>query len=174
MESGGNEKRIQALFSELRLETQNSAPAFESLWPRTTVIKRTEVRRPMALLIAFSMIAVACAFVFWSWYNSSASSPAQIADQPPQQAVPVIADLAPVSPAVKPQPARKRNIHRRKIERSNMAEVAMLSSWQSPTQLFMESPTELALLQLPQLNQSVNDLETFLSQDKELMKESNR
>jgi len=50
----------------------------------------------------------------------------------------------------------------------------MLSSWQSPTQLFMESPTELALLQLPQLNQSVKDLETFLSQDKELMKESNR
>lgn len=174
MESGGNEKRIQALFSELRLETQHSAPSFGSLWRKATVVKRTEVRRPMALLIAFSVIALACALAVWSWYSSTASSAPQIVQDPPQETVPVIAELEPASPSKKPQPKRQRKIHRRQAERWNTAEVALLSSWQSPTQLFMESPTELTLSQLPQLNQSVKDLETFLSQDKELMKESNR
>lgn len=38
----------------------------------------------------------------------------------------------------------------------------------------MSSPTELSLSSLPQLNQSVKDLESFLSKNSEIMKESNQ
>jgi len=170
MELSGNEKRIRALYSDLKLETEGRVPSFGSLWPRTMTNKRPEVRRPIALLVAFSIVAVACAFPIWSWYSSTAFPPRVIVEvQPHKTIVEPPVQLAPVANA---QPQSQRKIVRRRApERRNTSEIAMLSSWQSPTQGLMESPTSLVPTSLPQLNQSVKDLESFLPKDNEIMKE---
>jgi hypothetical protein len=69
---------------------------------------------------------------------------------------------------------QKHLARRRQVDRGIATEAALLSSWQSPTQQFMASPTDLALGSLPALNQSAKDLESFLSKNSEIMKESNR
>ena len=174
MDLSGNEKKIQALYSELRLETEGQVPQFEYVWTRAKVVEATPVRsRRTALVIAFSVIAVACSLAAWSWYRSTASPLPNIAELPPQPAIAESRDTqAPVFQPAKPR--RQRKHRRRQAERLNTSQVAMLSNWQSPTQLFMASPTDLVLTSLPQLNQSVKDLESFLPKDHEIMKESNR
>jgi hypothetical protein len=174
MELDGNEKKIQALYSELRLETDAGVPSFGSVWARATIVEEREVRRPMALLIAFSVIAIACSFAIWLWYRSPVSPVQEIAKQLPAS---VESSYKPAvdSPRPKAQPRRHhRTIRRKNTDRWTTTEAAMLSSWQSPTVQFMESPTSLTLSSLPKLNQSVKDLESFLPRNNEIMKESNR
>src|SRR5215218_8642447 len=94
MELDGNEKRIQALYSELRLESETRAPSFGDLWPRPA-LKETEVQARglrMALLVAFSVIAVACSFAIWSWYKSPASPPRVVVQFGPQQPIVTTSD----------------------------------------------------------------------------------
>lgn len=176
MESVGNEKRIQALYSELRLENQTRAPQFDRLWSRAQVNETTAVRNlgaPMALLIAFSVAVIVCSFAAWAWYRSTASEAPNIVVQLPEPAIAEpVKNLTPLPTAAPPRPGKI--TRRREAARWNTSAIAMLSSWQSPTQRFMDSPTELVPTALPQLNQSVKDLESFLSQDNDITKESNR
>ena len=174
----GNEKRIQALYSELRLETETGVPSFASLWARATVNEAREVRRPalrVTLLVAFSVLAVASSLAIWSWYRSPASRASDIAKQLPQTPIVETSDKATSVKVVtaRAQPRRHRTIRRRNADRWTTTEAALLSSWQSPTVQFMESPTSLTLSSLPKLNQSVKDLESFLPRNNEIMKESN-
>lgn len=174
MDLSGNEMKIQALYSELRLETQSRVPQFEYVWTRAKVVEETPIRsRRMALVIAASVVAVVCSLAVWAWYTSTASPLPTIAELPPQPTI--VESPDPQKPVLQPaKPRRQRDHRRRQPERWNTVAVATLSSWQSPTQLFMESPTDLVLTSLPQLNQSAKDLESFLPKDHELMKESNR
>ena len=173
MELDGNEKKIQALYSELSFENQGVVPQFERLWMSATI---AEVRRPgmpKALLILAAVIAVACSFAVWSWYRSTASPPQDIVQFVPQKVnVESIDQPTPVKIVAKPR--RHRTIRRRSADRWTTTEAAMLSNWQSPTVQFMESPTSLTLNSLPKLNQSVKDLESFLPKNNDIMKESNR
>jgi hypothetical protein len=50
----------------------------------------------------------------------------------------------------------------------------VLSSWQSPTAAFLESPARPSFDSLPQLNQSVEDLKSFLPKANQVLKESNQ
>ena len=173
MELGGDEKRIQALFSELSFEDQSRVPQFGHLWTRAhaKVSVAHSIGRPVAVLLSLLVTAAACSLAVWTWYNSL---------QTPNIVPPSVAFEASYTPTpVKPQPAkiepRKKHIARRRhIDRNIATEAALLSSWQSPTQQFMSSPTDLALGSLPTLNQSVKDLESFLSKNSEIMKESNQ
>lgn len=171
MELGGDEKRIQALFSELSFADQSRVPQFGHLWARaqSKEIGARSVARPVAILVSLFVTAAACSLAGWTWYRFTQSSP-NIAIQ----LLPSATFEAPVQP-VKIEPRRQKHIaRRRQVDRSIVTEAALLSSWQSPTQGFMSSPTELSLGSLPQLNQSVKDLESFLSKNSEIMKESNR
>jgi len=169
MELGGDEKRIQALFSELSFENQSRAPQFEHLWTRAQA-NDTGARhpgRPVAVLVSLLVTAAACSLVVWTWYTSIPNSNSVI------QPVTLEARYTPTP--VKAEQPRKRHIARRRhVDRSIATEAALLSNWQSPTQQFMSSPTDLALGSLPTLNQSVKDLESFLSKNSEIMKESNQ
>jgi len=172
MELGGDEKRIQALFSELSFEDQSCAPQFGHLWTRAQVTKKTGgIGSPVAVLVSLLVASAACSLGVWTWYRSTEIP--NIAIQ-----LPVEATYAPTP--IKVEPARIDSRHpkhiarRRQVDRSIATEAALLSSWQSPTQPFMASPTDLALGALPALNQSAKDLESFLSKNNEIMKESNR
>jgi len=176
MELGLDEKRIQALFSELSFEDQIRAPQFDHLWTRAQA--QQDSRRAVAPLrektfirpvfVSMFLIAAACLLAL----RTSSPNP-NIATYTPDK-VSYTPTQVTVQP-VKLEPRRpKRIVRRRQIDRSIATEAALLSSWQSPTQQFMKSPTDLALGSLPQLNQSVKDLESFLSKNSEIMKESNR
>jgi hypothetical protein len=184
MELGGDEKRIQALFSELSLENQSRVPQFAHVWTRAVTQKST-LRRAVAplrektflnpLLISALVIATVCSLAVWTWYSFTQTP--NIANQLP----PSVTFEAPYTPTpVKLQPGRteprhqKHSARRRQVDRTIATEAALLSIWQSPTQQFMTSPTDLALGSLPVLNQSAKDLESFLSKNSEIMKESNR
>lgn len=174
MESGGNDKRIQALYSELSLENQTLAPQFERVWNSATTVKAipgTGMRKP--LLIAAAVTALVCALAAWSWYRLPASSPSEIAKQLPQPAIIESPEQPNSLPVSEPAKAHRRR-QKRTAHRWATTEAAMLSSWQSPTARFMESPTSLVMSSLPQLNQSVKELESFLPANNEIIKESNQ
>lgn len=171
MELGGDEKRIQALFSELSLENQSRVPEFGHLWTRAQA-KETGIRslgRPVAVLASLLVTAAACSLAVWTWYTSTQNSNIVIQPLPS-----VILEARYAPTPLKLEPRKKQIARRRHVDRSIATEAALLSNWQSPTQQFMSSPIDLALGSLPTLNQSVKDLESFLSKNSELMKESNQ
>ena len=183
MELGGSEKRIQALFSELSLEDQNSVPQFGSLWFSAQLSSEKEpasLGRPIAVLISIIVTAAACSFAVWSWDRLTVA-PTLDALNRPQQGMTIEASsqsspvkLVPVTHPERIERSHQTNTARRRAERKIAYQAALLSSWQSPTQRYIESPTDLILSSLPQLNQSVKDLESFLPKHNEIMKESNR
>ncbi len=183
MELGGSEKRIQALFSELSLEDQSSVPQFGSLWFRAQLGSEKEpgsFGRPIAVLISIMVTAAACSFAAWSWDRLTVAPTLETLNHPQQGMTIEVpfksspAKLVAISQREKLEPGRHTNIARRRAERKIAYQAALLSSWQSPTQRYIESPTDLILTSLPQLNQSVKDLESFLPKNNEIMKESNR
>ena len=186
MKSGGDEKRIQALFCELSLEDQSQAPRFEKLWSGAETTRPAQVRRfsRSAVVIACTLaITAACSLAAWSWYKST-QFPAQNGFNVPPQTpatIPAVArapkpdKLNSVINPFRPRNERKkRAVRQLQTERVLTREAAMLASWKSPTEKFMEFPTSFVLNSLPQLNQSVQDLQLFLPKNNELMKESNQ
>ncbi|HEY4423163.1 MAG TPA: hypothetical protein VGN10_03100 [Pyrinomonadaceae bacterium] len=174
MEFSGDEKRIQALFSELSLEDQTRAPCFEKLWSRAEANTPAQASLVTRFVLVATVVVVAMSFVaVRSWLSSSQSQPvANI----PAQIIPTTAgsrvqhsELAAASKIV----ARPRRFTRRQTERTAITQAAMLSNWQSPTNILLTSPTLSVLSSLPQLNQSARDLEQFLpKKNNELIKES--
>jgi len=180
MELGGDEKRIQALFSEWSLADQKHAPEFEKLWRARELTRTASRSRNPLLVIAATLLIVAGLFAAWIRY-----APVQTPIERNAQTVTPQTISTPVeTPVKKPEklasvPRHAQNRHRRfarqkQIERTLEQRAAMLASWQSPTGKFLESPTGSVFNSLPQLNQSVKDLESFLPKDKESMKESNQ
>lgn len=183
MALAGDEKKIRALFSELALQDQSAAPTFAELWQNAASKKPAPVHsfsRPL-LAVTAALLIVAASWIAWSWYTTTTRSsheheqvinvsPQTVSPTPLQQAAPQPKQL---TVAFKPRPSRpnKRRLHQ--PERPALAEAALLSNWQSPTQLLMKSPAAVDLNSLPQLNQSVEKLKQFLPRNTELTKESN-
>jgi len=184
MELGGDEKRIRALFSELSLEDRSCVPQFGPVWVRAQAegSNARSFSRPIAVLVSVLVTAAACSFAIWAWYRSTSSQvPSIVNHQPPvpntrgsssiPQPVKVVADSRPRKVR---QGQRKLIARQRPFDRRITSDAALLSSWQSPTQALLESPTSLVLSSLPQLNQSATDLKSFLPKNNEVIKESNQ
>jgi hypothetical protein len=158
MDSAGEKKRIRALFCELSLEDQGSAPRFEELWHRaetTTPVSR--LSPSLMLLVSAVALVVLFSIAFWARYRSA--QPPQVAVSPPQAAE---HDKVVVATQRKsPQKFQKRVVRQKKIRRS-VEDVTMLSKWQSPTSAFLQFPVNPVLTSLPQLDQSARELESFL------------
>ena len=175
MELGGDEKRIQALFSELALQDRNRAPRFERLWSRAQETRAPQFRSTPAVVMAGVLVVAVCSIVAWSWYRSIESISQQALNIPSQTiSTPVVPRVheperpAVLSPTPRSVPRRQRRMTRhQQVEPAVATEATLLSRWQSPTQSFMEAPTGVALQSLPQLNQSVEDLKLFLSRNNE-------
>jgi hypothetical protein len=181
MELAGNEKRIQALFSEMSVQDRSCTPRFERLWTNATTPAPVRGFGGAVLAVAAALIiAAASSLGVWSWYRST-RSPVERAYgvAPPTISTPVVAEPARRAPVVRHvaanlRPQRKKLTRPRPSERAIMREAAMLAGWQSPTQGFIQSPTNSVFKQLPQLNQSAQDLKLFLPKSDQMIKESNR
>ena len=171
MEFTGDENRIQALFSELALDDQSHAPRFDKLWPTATVPARLVTKFAM---VTASILAGVCLIATWSLYRSlraeeTANIPAQtIPTTPVKQPEQLFSAEAKELRTVRP----RRLIRPRQPERAAIRQAAMLSKWQSPTNILLNSSAVSFLSSLPQLNQSARDLEQFLPKNNELIKES--
>ena len=176
MKFTGDEKRIQALFSELSLEDLKHAPHFEKVWPRAEA-NRSVVRRSALAFVTAAILAAVCLVATWTWYGASQSEqaaniPAQVI--PTASEARVIQTEQPLSASSK----ELRIVHPRRVVRpgqtGNVAirEAELLSEWQSPTSILLDSPTVSVLSSLPQLTSSARDLEQFLPKNNEAMKES--
>ena len=174
MEFSGDEKKIQALFSELSLENQTRTPRFEELWLRAEANAPGRTPQVTRFVLVAIVVIVTMSFVAArSWFSSSQS---QQAENIPPQIIPTTAEPrvqhSEESTVSKDVP-RPRRFARRQTERTAINQAAMLSNWQSPTNILLNSPTVSVLSSLPQLNQSARDLERFLpKKNNELIKES--
>jgi hypothetical protein len=165
MELGGDEKRIQALFSEFALENRTGAPGFETLWTQAQATAPARGRRVTGPVLSVAATLAASLLSVAFWYQSSQSDHA-INIAPQQIPTPAAPDrLTWNMEFVKPRPAHHRKpVRQKQSERALTSEMALLSSWQSPTETFLQSPA-VPLNSLPQLNQSAQDLKEFLKKE---------
>ena len=179
MELVGEEKKIQALFSELRLADEQAVPSFVGVWNRAQLRPRTRVS-PLNFSFAAAAFAVFVAVVALALWSSSRQ-------QTPQSNVIVAVTTpatSPVTPPATTGPTSKvistaeqrqaaRNLRaarlaaRQKAEllaarRAEIRDATAISSWQSPTATLLSSQNDALLNSLPQLNESVKELKSFL------------
>jgi|SRR5690242_8685031 len=174
MEFTGDEKKIQALFSELSLEQQSHTPSFEKLWISTDARVPAPFVRRFALVTA-AVLVTAFLIGTWSWYKSSQSENA--ANIPPQiipttpESLPEQQFLSANSTGSRTTPPRR--VRPRQTDRAALRQATVLANWQSPTNILLNSPTVSVLSSLPELNQSARDFERFLpKKNNDVMKES--
>ena len=179
MESAGNEKKIQALFRELKLADERVAPEFNRVWNRarsTSPGPPRVFRISLAVATALFVITLS-SLVLWSqnWQRSQQPNPGIAtglttpgATLAPRSATPKPALLGVVAPPnrlksnrrdLKVTARRHADLNARSAA---IREAVSISSWQSPTATLMQSPADHVLTSLPQLDRSLTNLKTFL------------
>ena len=176
MELIGEEKRIQGLFSEARFADEHAAPSFVAVWNGA---QAKTVRPAKSFQLSFVVAAafLVCAVVSLAWWSSHRQrrSDAVIANVPsitPET-------IQPVQPAHNPEPekvarpglsdrsralklAARRHAGLIAAARKTLRDAKAITSWQSPTATLLESPSDGLLKSLPQLNQTAEELKSFL------------
>jgi hypothetical protein len=178
MELVGEEKRIQALFSELRLGDEQTAPSFAAVWSRA----QSQAYRPQrAFNLAFvaATALLVCALVSLAlWSRQWQRKPDALVSVPavptagPAQVVAVKHDVNPPAPVQKGVSFSAKSRALRLAARRQATLVAAnkkathdakaIASWQSPTATLLDSSSDELLKSLPQLNQTVDELKSFL------------
>ena len=184
MELAGDEKRIQALFRELKLEDERVAPEFIRVWSRAQALKqkpRATLKSSFAVAVILVVVTL-FALAFWSrkWQGGKqqssglASGPATPGSEPPLSAMTrepksLLLDRARDRIKIN-RPARK--IPRRQIEivsrNAARRDAVALSTWQSPTATFMQSPVDDMWTSAPQFDRSVSEFKSFLGKQSKL------
>ena len=187
MELVGEEKKIQTLFSELRLADEQTAPSFSATWNRAQA-RALRPRRAFNLSFVAATALLICALVSLAWWSTHWHRPQQpnVVAVTPSGVVPDLKPSAGV-PASKESPAPSGSEPKKSVsaahrfaasarlragrlaarQEANLLaaakkQAAAISSWQSPTATLLSSPNDDLLKSLPQLNESTNDLKSFL------------
>lgn len=181
MESVGEEKKLQALFSDLKTADEQTAPRFATVWNRAQLRPRRIRGFNPAFVAATALIVfVLISLAVWSRHS--------LRNQPqPIQAV------APASPKIDsaaatrgadsmPAPkvvetSRPRNTNREFVAKNIVGrpdaqhlaanrklnkDAKTIANWKSPTMALLSSPSDEIFSSLPQLNKSSSDLKSFL------------
>jgi len=178
MELVGEEKRIQALFSDVRLADEQTTPSFAGLWNRA----QSKTIRPQRAFKLWSVAATAllvCSLISLAWWSKHwHRSPDVVATTswgPETDPVKSVIENEEVN-LLKPGPkgyspgakARSLKLAARReaslvaANRKATREANKIASWQSPTASLLESQSDELLKSLPQLNHSVDELKLFL------------
>ena len=190
MESVGNEKKIQALFRELKLADERVAPEFIKMWDRARAISPGWIspgssrvfNLSFAVATALLVITVSV-LVLWSRHgqpseqmnpkvanesipHESTPAPHQVTHATPPPSRPVQSVVAQSPVRLKSNQGAWKLAARRKADldakNAVIREAVSMSSWQSPTAILMQSPADHVLTSLPQLDRSLNELKIFL------------
>ena len=188
MEWSGDEKRIQALFSELRIADELNAPRFDALVNRAeTAIVRP--RRGFNPSFAWAVVLV-CAIAMLAWWGiarfrqttsaplvTTSTSTAKIeslsvAGKPSEETYPaqpgtdkkVGSKLSDInrSQLLATRLAVRRRAVMLAANKKVLEDAKAIAKWASPTAALLSSSTDQVLTSLPQLNQNANQLKSFL------------
>ena len=170
MEYVGDEKRFRALFCELTLEDESGAPRFESMWRQAESLSPVRGSgRPLNLLLGRPVLGFSIAatlLLLITLLSLNWSTPNMQFIEPQQKLTATIPTPPRIQTAlVTPTTHHRPKVVRRRATRPTtkiLREAAIIASWQSPTRGFLESPTDTGLKSLPQLNQPVREMESFL------------
>jgi hypothetical protein len=176
----GNEKRIQALFLELKREDERAAPGFGKVWnPAQVTTSRQGHAFKVSFALAMILLALSTLVLWWrNWERGQQLNPI-IAGQPtrPESTPsPSTATLEPKTVGVvegleegnREKPNRllqRRSAHQSRLRALRHAEIrnaSAISGWQSPTARLLQSPADDVLTSLPQLDQYVMEFRSFL------------
>ena len=184
MEIIGDDKKLRALYSETRLVDEQATLSFSATWHRAQS-RAAQPRRAFnfafASALALLIFAVAT-FAIWSRYSpeprtysafatASAGDTAQMPNKENSEAasLPVKGVTAPT----KSRPNRLAVQRQRLMTAENHRlekEAKEIASWESPTASLLSSSSDDLFKSLPQLNESANEMKSFLpnrSNDKE-------
>jgi hypothetical protein len=177
MELSGEEKKLQALFSELKTADEETAPRFARVWNRATPgARRAFVFNPAFVAATALLVCAVISLAVWSRYRPQIQTTVVRVETP---AAPNTGNST-VSPTVEPAAAppstpSKENttVHRnRTTVRRNSIQLAAnrkltedakaITDWESPTSALLSSPSDELFSSLPQLNENANGLQSFL------------
>jgi hypothetical protein len=178
MELIGEEKKIRALFSEARFADEQTVPSFAGVWNRA-LARTTRTHRAFSLLFVAATAVLVCALVALAWWtNRSPRSQEIIATVPPiinvgpqNIAQPPVKALVGFTQVSRPQGsersralklAARRQAFLIAANRKAARDAKAIEIWQSPTVTLLDSSSDGLLKSLPQLNQTVNELKSFL------------
>jgi hypothetical protein len=178
MELIGEEKRIQALFSDARIADEQIAPSFAGVWNRAQSRTYRPLRAFNLSFIAASALLV-CALVSLAWWSRHwQRDPGVVAIATPALA-PVPETAGGENKEVSlPKPGPKRIYSNAKSRGLKLAarhealqvaanqkttrDLKAIATWSSPTATLLDSTSSELLKSLPQLNQTVDELKSFL------------
>jgi flagellar biosynthesis/type III secretory pathway M-ring protein FliF/YscJ len=176
MELSGEEKKLQALFSELKAADEQTAPRFGATWNRAQSAPR-RVRWFNPAFVAAMMLLVfgVVAFAVWSRYSRPAPAPQPAVVKTTQSPATTTTDEAPSAPVEAPLLTPKNPVIASRRNKATSRHNAMLAAnrklekdaksianWTSPTSALLESPSDEIFNSLPELNQSATQLKSFL------------
>jgi hypothetical protein len=178
MELTGEEKKLQALYSELKATEEHSAPHFARVWNRAASNPRRARRlNPAFAAVAACLVCAAGLLFAWSKFSQPATTPVAQVETPnigPVATVNLIktadAGSAPnVTTTTQSKPKqRKTNAAARRhaaqlaSTRELTREAKAISDWQSPTSTLLSFTDDELFTSLPQLNEHATDLKAFL------------
>ena len=171
MELGWEEKRIQALFSDLRLADSQIAPRFATTWNRALAApRRMRTFNPAFVAATAFLVCALVSLAVWSKYSRPTERPV-VKVLAPDPTLPLAVKTAGSEAIPKPESnlgkKRSRAIRLAAQRKALLAakltrEARAMTSWQSPTSALLSSPSDEVFSSLPQLNQSAIDLRSFL------------
>jgi len=178
MELSGEEKKLQALFSELKTVDEQTTPHFGATWNRAQIPPR-KIRRFSPVFVAAMMLLMfgVVAFAVWSRYSRTTSAPQPAVAKTQQSPATTTAGELPFAPgietplptsknvvtvAVKNKAMSQRNAMLAAANRKLQKDAKSIANWSSPTSALLESPSDEIFSSLPQLNQSATQLKSFL------------
>ncbi len=177
MELSGDEKRIRASFRELRLEDERVTPRFAAVWNRAHF---RSARRETALdfriaaavvIVCLAVFSLALLSRYWQRTPRLNDAVANGVFKPGVNPAQIKKDRELVQRDKRVQVVRKPGLVRfaprsqtakLAARRSTTPDAIALSRWQSPTTGLLRSPGDEVLRALPQLNQTLHDMESFL------------
>jgi hypothetical protein len=178
MELSGEEKKLQALFSELKAADDGSAPHFGATWNRAQSLpRRVLVFNPVFVAATLLLVFGVVSFAVWSRYSRTTPSPPPVVVSVPQSPSVTTGDEASPIPTKEPSAPGPKNVvivarrNKPTSQRSAMLAAAnrklekdakSIANWTSPTSALLESPSDEIFSSLPELNQSTTQLKSFL------------
>lgn len=176
MELTGEETRIRALFSGVRLADEQSVPNFAGMWSRAQS-RTLRPTRAFNLAFAAATALLVCGLVSLAWLSGYWPGHRDtVVAEVPRIVLPPVEVVKPAnnpeSVKVKQPRFSDRSLTQKLAARRHAVLVAAgkkalrdakaIASWQSPTATLLSSPSDELLKSLPQLTQTAEELKSFL------------
>ena len=177
MELSGEEKKLQALFSELKTADGQTTPHFGATWNRAQIgPRKVRAFNPAFVAVTLLLVFGVVAFAVWSRYLRTTPSPQPaVAEAPQSPAITTAVEPSPAPVKETPAPHPKDNVVAGRKTRTANQRNAMLAAnrklqkdaksianWTSPTSALLASPSDEMFSSLPELDQSATQLKSFL------------